>query len=53
MLIGEVDIYAYVAGMCTFVIGSVLIIGLDVIINQIVHCFHRVIGRARSNKKLN
>lgn len=52
MLIGETDIYAYVAGMCTFAIGSVLIIGLDVIINHIIHCFHQVLGRARSNKKL-
>jgi len=53
MLMGEVYTYAYVAGMCAFVVGSVLIIGLDVIIDQIVHYFHRVPGRARTNKQLN
>jgi hypothetical protein len=46
MLIGEVNIYAYVAG---FAIGSVLIIGLDVIIDRMVHYFHRVLERAQTN----
>lgn len=45
--------YVYMVGIGTFVIGSLLIIGLYILIVQAIRCFDHLLRRARTNQQLN